>query len=121
MFRVLIVEADSVARRVVADVLSDEGFSVCTASALRAGQADIDDHRHDLVVLDHLLPGATAEGLVRLCSTASCPVLVLSGKQDLLVVAKQLGAAAMWKPFDLEELVAAVRRLIDTTHLLALA
>jgi DNA-binding response OmpR family regulator len=73
----------------------------------------------DVIVLDLMLPVLDGRAFRaeqgRLPGAAAwVPVIVLSGAREARAVAEELGAAAaITKPFDLDELVATVGRVLD--------
>ena len=111
---VLVVEDEPDLRDAVRAVLEDEGFRVETASdgqqALeRAGQI-----HPELVVLDMSLPRLSGEevaaGLWTLFAQPP-PIVVMSAAGAIAERAQRVGAATyVAKPFDLDDLTAAVRK-----------
>ncbi len=55
--RILIVDDEASIRRTMRDLLSEEGYTVTTASSGEAGVALLKDHTFDLMVIDLRLPG----------------------------------------------------------------
>jgi two-component system response regulator AtoC len=115
--RILVVDDSDGVRSYLATLLELRGFSVDTAgdggtalALLRAGAAP------DGVLLDVMMPGGGLETLREIReSHPNLPVLMLSvvGKTATIVEAMQLGAADFLnKPFEEEELVAALRRAL---------
>lgn len=78
--RVLVVDDDALARRMLADALEERGFSVLTASDGEAGLRSITDEllSLDAVVSDVRMPGLSGEELVRLVRCA--------GREDDLAI-----------------------------------
>ena len=112
--RVLIVDDDPDLRELMALMLTGEGFDTDIASN---GQ-DALDKAHDnpprVIVLDMMMPvmdGWTFRAHQKYCVTlAAVPVVILSGVP--LARLRNVGAAAtLQKPFDNDELIAAVRAL----------
>jgi len=85
--RMLVVDDDSVCRRVARKMLLDAEFDVveCT-SGEEALERLKTDERIDLVVLDLGLPGMQGDEVLRLMrgspATSSLPVIVLTGSPD---------------------------------------
>jgi DNA-binding response OmpR family regulator len=111
---VLVVDDNDLQRAVVADALQGEGFLVTVAAsgaeALRAARA----RAPDLLVLDLMLPdvdGATVLAELRSQpALAGVRVVVTTGVHSP-DVRRLLGAdAALFKPFGMRELLAAVQR-----------
>jgi DNA-binding response OmpR family regulator len=115
MPRILVIDDDGVIRRLAEDFLSDEGFEVLGADTATAGLEALVTYQPDLVLLDLRMPGMDGQAFCAHMGSASraIPVLVLSGANDVHRVAAEIGAAgAIRKPFDLDNLQGAVRRLL---------
>ena len=116
--RVLVVDDDEPTRSLLEEVLALGGFAVRTAADGADGLAVLRDWRPDVVVLDVMMPDVDARVFraVQFDSrdVADVPVLLLSAARpdELRAVARDLGVAA-WlpKPFDINEIVAAVASL----------
>ncbi|MCK9496827.1 MAG: response regulator [Dehalococcoidia bacterium] len=117
MATVHVIDDDQGIRLLVRDVLRDAGFEVATSATVHEAIAAIEDSEPDLLVLDLSLPDSDL--LQRVVDTAadSC-VLVLSGSVKLEERAADLGAdASLAKPFDLDDLLRVVTRLVEDRHL----
>ena len=115
---ILIIEDNTIQREGLAFVLRQQGFSALLAAD---GQKAMDllDHAHpDVVLLDMLISDPEADGWWflnqrrRIPSLAAIPVLITTA---LAVASKEwaasLGAAGLIrKPFEVEPLLAAIRR-----------
>jgi DNA-binding response OmpR family regulator len=115
MPRILIVDDDGVIRRLAEDFLGEEGFDVLGADTATAGLDALVTYQPDLVLLDLRMPGMDGQAFCAHMGPESraIPVLVLSGANDVHRVAAEIGAAgAIRKPFDLDDLLGTVRRLI---------
>ena len=114
--RVLVVEDEDAVGQVVADVLADEGYEVRRARNGREGLSLLREWRPQLVLLDLMMPemdGWTFRAEQRRLGgeVAAVPVVVLSGAREARARAGELEAVeAIAKPFDLDEVVAAVGR-----------
>jgi DNA-binding response OmpR family regulator len=117
--RVLIVEDEPAVGQVAAAVLIDEGHEVRWVANGRDGLAVLIEWRPDVIVLDLMMPvmdGRTFRAEQRRLTgpAARAPVIVLSGAREARAVADEMGAvAAITKPFDLDELVTTVGRVLD--------
>jgi DNA-binding response OmpR family regulator len=119
--QILVVEDDPVGRQLLQRALQDEGWSVLTAEDGEQGLARSRATRPALVVLDWNLPGVSGAGLaagLRERCGDWLPILLLSAEEGLAGKGREVGACAtVAKPFDLEELLLTVRRLIgDAAH-----
>jgi two-component system phosphate regulon response regulator OmpR len=111
---ILVVEDDPTLRRIIREVLEDEGFTVEStpngSEAVRLAR-----HRKPaLVVLDMVLPGANGSvvaGAIREAHGAAPPILLISADAGARRKARHVGAFAfLAKPLELDELIAAVRQ-----------
>jgi two-component system response regulator MprA len=115
MLRVLVVDNDPAIRRILQAVLSDAGFAVDTAAngfaALQAVAAD----RPNAIVLDLLMPGmAGREVFHRLESNGERPPVLILSSFDAGAARDELGAEeAIDKPFEPEELVQRLQRMLQ--------
>lgn len=121
--RILIVDGDRHARALMSRVLARAGYSVCEA---RTGENALDvahEERPALVVLETLLEGVSGYELCRELKDAfghALPIIFVSATRTepgdrvagLLVGADDYLA----KPFDPDELVARVRRLVPAPN-----
>ena len=115
--RVLIVEDDGPLRELLALLLDEAGYEARAVGDGRAALAAAADWRPDLIVLDLVLPGLSgfAVRTAQLAdpSTATVPVVVLSGKCNADARAESMLAdAIIAKPFDLDDLLGVVGRVI---------
>ena len=118
--RVLIADDDQGVRSLLEQVLTDEGYKVITAptgtEALRL-LANADGERPDVALIDQVLPDVTGLDILRqtLEQGIDVPVIVITGmnSSSLTIQAIQKGAADyLTKPFDLDEVTAAVARVL---------
>jgi DNA-binding NtrC family response regulator len=114
--QVLVIDDDEAIRELVTQVLLDEGYDVRAAGSGRAALSLLRHERATMMVLDLKMAdmdGETFLGESHQVAGADIPVLLLSGVADLDGHAARLGAdEALAKPFDLDDLVATVDRLL---------
>lgn len=117
--KILIVEDDPGARRLVGYTLEHEGYQVITASNGMEGLKKARDEKPDLIVLDVMLPGLDGfEVCHRLRAdpqTAIIPVLMLSAKaqETDISTGRKVGADDyLPKPADPSEIVRRVGNLL---------
>lgn len=121
--RVLIVEDEAVFARSVQKRLQREGFNSEISPDLASARRQLRELAPDLVLLDMRLPDGSGLDLlseIRADPAASTVVLVMSayGEVDDAVSAMKRGAMDyLKKPVDLEELVVAVRKVLDRGEL----
>jgi two-component system response regulator MprA len=114
---VLIVEDDPSVRQTIQWALEDEGLAVDVA---RDGVEALDkagQQRPGLVVLDMALPRLNGDGFatgLRRLYGKGVPILVITADGRAEEKARRVGAFDfMQKPFDVDALIAAVRRGLD--------
>ena len=109
---ILVVDDDPVISDLVAMVLRDEeGYVIELASTLRQVLAQPPEHAPRMVFLDANLPGEnvlqTSADLRRLPGWRETPIVLCSGRDDIVQMAREMDAAAyLKKPFDIDELIA---------------
>jgi CheY-like chemotaxis protein len=114
MPRILIVEDDAILASLMATVLKDAGYESDTTAS-----PDTVQGVYDLVVADYLapefIPGQPWPFIDRLRAlTGGGPILGCTGHQDALIDSPStLGVSAITsKPFDVDELLETVERLL---------
>ncbi|MCF3120171.1 response regulator transcription factor [Streptomyces arenae] len=114
--RVLVVEDDAVIRRSVQLALERYGYEVSVAEDGLGGLEAFRAGRHDLLILDVMLPGLDGIGLCRRIRDESLvPILMMSARGDALDVVSGLEAGAddyVVKPVDIGVMVARIRVLL---------
>jgi len=115
--RILVVDDDPRICRLLARILSPEGFDVATVSNGATMWSTLDAKPCDLVILDLKLPGEE-DGLTlarRLCVRSDVALIILTGRSENVdkVVGLELGADDyVTKPFDPRELLARIRSVL---------
>jgi CheY-like chemotaxis protein len=115
---VLVVDDDAGVAETIAFILSDQGYSVRTASDGIEGLRCITELRPDVIVLDIEMPrlsgpGMAAAMLVENAGIERIPIVLVSGTVALKEVAEQVGTPyALAKPYSIEDLVGLVARAL---------
>lgn len=117
--RILVVEDDPVIAGMVSFVLSREGFSVELAPEGRAALTRMGDSPPALVVLDVMLPHTSGHEILERIRAdekwSRVPVVMLTARNEVADVTRAFTAGVddyLAKPFQPEELVARIRRLL---------
>jgi DNA-binding response OmpR family regulator len=112
----LVVDDDAGLRETLADFFEIEGYVVDQASNIGEARLRLAHKPPDLILLDVNMPGGTGLQLAaEVRATASTPIIILSGKGDMVdrVVGLEVGADDyLAKPFELRELLARVRAVL---------
>jgi DNA-binding response OmpR family regulator len=114
--RILLVEDDQKAARVLARGLREEGFVVAVVHSGEEGEEKATVERYDVIVLDWLLPGRSGLEVCRRLRTAGMayPILMLTARDDVADRVAGLNAGAddyLAKPFVFAELLARIHAL----------
>jgi len=120
--RVLVVDDDAGVRYTLREILSSEGLLVDEAADGAEALARFEAHPAALVVTDLRMPGMDGmELLRRLSARAPSPrvvVITAHGSERQAVEAMKAGAYDYFgKPFDNDDLLAVVRRALETVRL----
>jgi CheY-like chemotaxis protein len=116
--RVIVGDDNEQMRRLIVELLEAEGYEVSEARDAGGVLEQVAHSRPDLLILDVQMPGGGGIEALRAIrsdpSSATVPVLLLSGSVDLHVdLASEVGAdAQLPKPFRIEEFREAVGMLL---------
>ena len=115
--RILVIEDNLDIATLLQSVLTSHDYHVDLADDLSALSASR-EHLPDLIVTDLLMPTMSGDEAVRRLrespETRDIPVVLMSASQDLPRQAAELGGAGyLSKPFDLDDLLAVVRRALS--------
>jgi DNA-binding response OmpR family regulator len=124
--RILVVEGEPDIRRLNAEVLQNFGYAVDTAEDGKAGWEALHAVRHapecyDLLITDHDMPGLTGLALIKKLRAArmALPVIMATGTlptEDLFIRYPWLSpAAALVKPYSIEQLLGTVELVLHAT------
>ena len=120
--RVLVIEDDRKAARLLAKGLQEEGFVVDVSATGEEGEAQASVNDYDVIVLDWLLPGKDGIGVCRELRAhgVSTPILMLTARDGLADRVNGLTVGAddyLTKPFAFAELLARIRALLRRSRL----
>lgn len=123
MARILIIDDNPVIRSMLRMMLEDGGHEVAEAGNGNAGLAQFRERAAEVVITDLFMPEKqgmeTIEELIRIAPEVK--VIAISGgsgdlsdPHDYLNLARRMGAhATLRKPFQMDELLALIHRLLD--------
>ena len=118
--RVLLAEDDEDIRSVFEMVLGERYDVTCAETGAEA-LALAESVRPDVVLLDWTLPDISGEEVARRLramrpETESLPIVLVSGASTVKVLAERIGAVPCPKPCDVDQLIDAIERALDTKH-----
>lgn len=119
-YRILLVEDESDISELIQINLESEGYKVVTVGNGLVAMQRFEEQSFDLVILDIMLPGVDGISVcenIRL-KNSEVPILFLSARgssEDRIRGLKKGGDDYLTKPFNLEELLLRVQKLIGRT------
>jgi CheY-like chemotaxis protein len=115
---ILVVEDDAGIRDSLAELLELEGFGVTSARDGLEGLSRLRERRPDLILLDLFMPGLDGTQFVERLradtANSDIPVVLMTGLGPECGRAPTRVQAVLPKPFELDELLAVVRRVGPT-------
>jgi len=122
---ILVVDDDLGTRLSISDYLELSGYSVVTANEGQEALAMVDNYHPDLIVIDIIMPRMNGYELVRRVRQQPAfrllPVILLTArtKTQERILGYQSGCDLyLPKPFELEELAAAIRNLLARSQII---
>jgi CheY-like chemotaxis protein len=112
---ILVVDDDAAIRAAISEILESEGYPVIMAADGATALQQIEETRPALVLLDMRMPGMNGWDVAATLHQrgSTVPILVMTAAQDARRWAEQIGAHGyLAKPFDLDDLLDAVERLL---------
>ncbi|MCB0422415.1 MAG: response regulator [Bdellovibrionales bacterium] len=120
---VLIIEDDEIMRRALCRLFEDEGYKVLSAADGTQLSRVLDDSGVDIIILDIGLPWINGFELATLLKDhdqlKELPLIFISGRTDEEDIKKAFDVGAddfIKKPFDIEQMKAAVSTLMKLHH-----
>jgi DNA-binding response OmpR family regulator len=114
--KVLIVDDDEDLADAIGDALIDAGYAVISAREGRQALAALELEQPDLMLVDIFMPGMNGSELLRIVRGSSewsgIPRIVMTGANDPIIGIRS-DAAVIYKPLDLDALLALVARCCD--------
>lgn len=106
----LVVEDEALVAMLIEDLLAEVGCASTWAARVDEGMAQAREARFDFAVVDRNLGGADSGEIVATLRARGVPVVIASGYEPRPRPCADAGVTDLRKPFELRELVAAVRK-----------
>ncbi|MCU0494886.1 MAG: response regulator [Chloroflexaceae bacterium] len=108
--RILVVDDEAPIADLIADVLGDEGYTVCTVHNGDDALASVSGYQPDLIFLDSFIPGISGDELLLALrnqpNLTQTPIVVMSASADAVaLLARHGGTRTLMKPFNLDDLL----------------
>ena len=122
--KILVVDDDPRFTKLMQEILTMVGYDVVTTNSGIEALKQIEAEHPDLILLDYMMPGVdgleVCARLKRNRRTQNIPIIIVTGFMKGLGVALKLGINdCIFKPVALDELLASVKRLLHSKHLLS--
>ena len=109
--RILVVDDNTDLRQLLALSLQMEGFEIDEAASAHEALGHLQNRRYDLILTDYSMPGATGGWMLNEAVRRG-----ILGDTPAVIVSAHAPSGDHWpvvsKPFDLDKLIAQVRRLV---------
>ena len=119
MKNILVVDDSLMERELIRKALQSEGFNIDTADNGESALTMLQDNEYDLIILDVVMPGKNGFQVCREIKkdefTSDIPVILVTSKgqeSDKFWGKKQGADEYIVKPFEIDDLIAAVKRFI---------
>lgn len=109
--RVLIVDDDLEIRTCLSDILQEAGYEVNDAEDGEVALALLRRGGYDVVLLDLVMPRLSGVEVLRRLPVGAPPIVVATGMHQLPDLSR--AAAVLRKPYDLDELLTVLRRVLE--------
>lgn len=114
---ILVIDDEPTIRELVAEALDEAGYAVDTAADGAQALERLRQSPPRAIILDLMMPTVDGEGFVELARREpafdAIPIVVMTAAYGGRALAEKLGAQACFtKPFELDELVSAIDRLV---------
>jgi CheY-like chemotaxis protein len=115
--KVLVVDDDPTIRQLCADVLTDEGYAVDTASNGQEALTRLERNGIKVALIDIMMPVMDGMQLCRILrsreETRHLPIIVMSAATNLANKATEaLANGVLVKPFEIDKLLSCVEQLV---------
>ena len=119
--KILLVDDSKTELHYLSDLLTRKGYSVRTAENGDDAMRRLDEDRPDLILMDIVMPGKNGFQLTRTITRderfADVPVIICTAPGQQAAVLKEqlepMNVELLLKPFDIDELFATVKQMIE--------
>jgi DNA-binding NtrC family response regulator len=119
MARVLVIEDEVVIRQALRRLLERNRYDIAEAGSVPEALAEHEPGTFDLIIADLRLPGPPGTEIIAHCGTVPVLIMTSYGSVKSAVESMKLGAADyITKPFDHDEMLLVVRRILEQRQLL---
>jgi DNA-binding NtrC family response regulator len=119
MNRILVIEDETVIRQALRRLLVRNGYEVAETGSVAEARANHDLRAFDLVIADLRLPGAPGTEIIAECAPTPTLIMTSYGSVKSAVESMKLGAVDyISKPFDHDEMLLVVHRILEQRQLL---
>ncbi len=121
--RIMVINDTAEILELFRDILTDEGYEVALYSFRIQDLAEVERVKPDLIILDYIIGGEatgwqTLQKLKMRRSTANIPVVICTAAakavHEMEGYLKSKGVDVVLKPFDIDELLSAVKQALDS-------
>lgn len=115
--QILIVEDEEIIRKSLCKLLERHGYGVCEAVSIKAARETFVLDNFSLIISDLRLPGQLGTDLIKM--VAPVPVLIMTSYASLRSAVDTMRQGAVdyiSKPFDHDEMMVAVRRILNASQ-----
>ena len=116
--KILITEDDTIQREIISDILLQSGYTIVAAESAERALTILQEEACDVLLTDMRMPGMDGlelqAALLRI--ETSLPIIFVTGHGDVPMSVRAMKAGAvdfLLKPFDREELLAAIRQAVE--------
>jgi DNA-binding NtrC family response regulator len=115
--RILVVDDDPAITEVLAEVLSEAGYSAVRAASAEAGYQALDRGGFRLVIVDYLMPDEVGVVLARHARQRGLGVIIISGAPRAKETLPLAGFRVLQKPFRTADLLSEIEDALEEVGL----
>lgn len=122
MEKILLVEDDHCTRELIEEILTEEGYSLCSVPNGLAAKEILKSQKFALLITDFKMPGLNGVELLQWCrkQNISSKIIFMSGAaQEECLGLKEPEATFFPKPLNLDLFLKTIRESLKQTHTLS--